>query len=89
MEWRFGGLVLCCSSCADHAVSAGSSEVRSGGSTFLQLKLSVNNGLKVEDVFMGLEARLCCCDDAELTLPQFYSFLHELERAKASLESFN
>lgn len=26
---------------------------------------------------------------AELTLPQFYSFLHEMERVKTSLESFS
>jgi len=25
----------------------------------------------------------------ELTLPQFYQFLHEMERAKDSLESFS
>ena len=28
---------------------------------------------------------ICLCP-AELTLPQFYSFLHEMEKAKASLE---
>lgn len=26
---------------------------------------------------------------SELTLPQFYSFLHEMERAKASMECFS
>eukprot|EP00051_Salpingoeca_urceolata_P016800 m.225622 g.225622 ORF g.225622 m.225622 type:complete len:200 (-) comp18783_c1_seq38:144-743(-) len=61
MEWKFG-------------VAAGSSEVRTSGNTFLQMKLSLNKGSGSEDVFM------------ELSLPQFYTFLQEMERAKASLE---
>ncbi|ELT88652.1 hypothetical protein CAPTEDRAFT_226635 [Capitella teleta] len=64
MEWKFG-------------VTASSSEVNKLGSTFLQLKLVINKGNKVENMYM------------ELTLPQFYSFLHEMEKAKASLEYFN
>lgn len=55
-------------------VTASSSEMQKVGSSFLQLKLLLNKGNKTEDVFM------------ELTLPQFYSFLHEMEKAKASLD---
>uniref|UniRef100_A0A670IDT0 COMM domain containing 7 n=1 Tax=Podarcis muralis TaxID=64176 RepID=A0A670IDT0_PODMU len=61
MEWKFG-------------VTAGSSELEKAGSIFLQLKLVVRKGNKVEPLYM------------ELTLPQFYSFLHEMERMKTSLE---
>nr|XP_003230193.3 PREDICTED: COMM domain-containing protein 7 [Anolis carolinensis] len=61
MEWKFG-------------VTAGSSELGKVGSIFLQLKLVVKKGNRMEPVYM------------ELTLPQFYSFLHEMERMKASLE---
>ncbi|XP_033009778.1 COMM domain-containing protein 7 isoform X2 [Lacerta agilis] len=61
MEWKFG-------------VTAGSSELEKAGSIFMQLKLVVKKGNKVEPLYM------------ELTLPQFYSFLHEMERMKTSLE---
>ncbi|CAH1265291.1 COMMD7 [Branchiostoma lanceolatum] len=57
-------------------VTAASSEVQKVGNTFLQLKLVVNKGDRAENVYM------------ELTLPQFYSFLHEMEKAKSSLEYF-
>ncbi|KAI8511696.1 COMM domain-containing protein 7 [Branchiostoma belcheri] len=57
-------------------VTAASSEVQKVGNTFLQLKLVVNKGDRTENVYM------------ELTLPQFYSFLHEMEKAKSSLEYF-
>ncbi|KAF2074158.1 hypothetical protein CYY_004529 [Polysphondylium violaceum] len=47
-------------------------------STFLQLKLVLDKGDNIkEDVHM------------ELTLPQFYQFLKEMEKAKSSLEYFN
>ncbi|XP_028667424.2 COMM domain-containing protein 7 [Erpetoichthys calabaricus] len=58
-------------------VTAGSSELQKVGSIFLQLKLVIRKGNKTENVYM------------ELTLPQFYNFLHEMERAKASLDRFN
>ncbi|XP_058847019.1 COMM domain-containing protein 7-like isoform X2 [Acipenser ruthenus] len=58
-------------------VTAGSSELHKVGSIFLQLKLVVRKGNATENIFM------------ELTLPQFYSFLHEMERAKASLDCFS
>ncbi|KAI0216306.1 COMM domain-containing protein 7 [Lamellibrachia satsuma] len=61
MEWKFG-------------VTAASSELNKVSNTFLQLKLLINKGNKMETV------------DLELTLPQFYSFLHEMERAKASID---
>ncbi|MBN3325187.1 COMD7 protein, partial [Atractosteus spatula] len=58
-------------------VTAGTSELLKVGSIFLQLKLVIRKGNSLENVYM------------ELTLPQFYSFLHEMERAKASLECFS
>uniref|UniRef100_H0Z7T1 COMM domain containing 7 n=1 Tax=Taeniopygia guttata TaxID=59729 RepID=H0Z7T1_TAEGU len=58
-------------------VTAGSSELEKVGSIFLQLKLVVKKGSQLENVYV------------ELTLPQFYSFLHEMERVKTSLESFS
>lgn len=61
MDWRFG-------------VTAASSELSQVGSTFLQLKLTVDKGNNVrEDVFM------------ELSLDQFFRFLVEMEKAKANL----
>ncbi|XP_043946307.1 COMM domain-containing protein 7 [Protopterus annectens] len=58
-------------------VTVGSSELQKVGNIFLQLKLVVKKGHGTENVYM------------ELTLPQFYNFLHELERAKTSLECFS
>ncbi|KAJ1122993.1 hypothetical protein NDU88_001466 [Pleurodeles waltl] len=55
-------------------VTAGSSELQKVGSIFLQLKLVVKKGNKNENVYI------------ELTLPQFYNFLHEMERVKTSME---
>lgn len=57
------------------AVTAGTSDMNQVGHSFLQLKLVLDKGNKeLENVCL------------ELTLPQFYSFLHEMEKAKASLE---
>ncbi|XP_075882974.1 COMM domain-containing protein 7 [Nelusetta ayraudi] len=58
-------------------VTVGTSEVQKLGNIFLQLKLVVRKGNCTENVYM------------ELTLPQFYNFLHEMERAKASMECFS
>uniref|UniRef100_A0A8D0HNK5 COMM domain containing 7 n=1 Tax=Sphenodon punctatus TaxID=8508 RepID=A0A8D0HNK5_SPHPU len=58
-------------------VTAGSSELDKVVSIFLQLKLVVKRGNQTEPVYI------------ELTLPQFYSFLHEMERIKTSLECFS
>uniref|UniRef100_A0A674BCK0 COMM domain containing 7 n=1 Tax=Salmo trutta TaxID=8032 RepID=A0A674BCK0_SALTR len=41
------------------------------------LKLVIRKGNSTENVYM------------ELTLPQFYNFLHEMERAKASMDCFS
>ncbi|XP_066444251.1 COMM domain-containing protein 7 [Eleutherodactylus coqui] len=57
-------------------VTAASSELEKAGSVFLQLKMVIKQGNQLEPVYV------------ELTLPQFYSFLHEMERAKSSLECF-
>uniref|UniRef100_A0A3P8P976 Nucleolar protein 4-like b n=1 Tax=Astatotilapia calliptera TaxID=8154 RepID=A0A3P8P976_ASTCA len=58
-------------------VTVGTSEIQKLGTVFLQLKLVVRKGNSTENVYM------------ELTLPQFYNFLHEMERAKASMECFS
>ncbi|KAM4692020.1 COMM domain-containing protein 7 [Rhinophrynus dorsalis] len=58
-------------------VSAASSELEKAGSIFLQLKMVIKRGSVSEPVYM------------ELTLPQFYSFLHEMERAKSALDFFS
>ncbi|XP_077728860.1 COMM domain-containing protein 7 isoform X1 [Canis aureus] len=55
-------------------VTSGSSELEKVGSIFLQLKLVVKKGNQTENLYI------------ELTLPQFYSFLHEMERVKTSME---
>ncbi|KAM8947714.1 COMM domain-containing protein 7 [Pelodytes ibericus] len=57
-------------------VTTASSELEKAGTIFLQLKMVVKKGHKSVPVYV------------ELTLPQFYSFLHEMERAKSSLECF-
>ncbi|CAN9515237.1 unnamed protein product [Ophioblennius macclurei] len=58
-------------------VTVGTSAIHKVGNIFLQLKLVVRKGNSTENVYM------------ELTLPQFYNFLHEMERAKASMDSFS
>ncbi|XP_040837581.1 COMM domain-containing protein 7 isoform X3 [Ochotona curzoniae] len=55
-------------------VTSGNSELEKVGSIFLQLKLVVKKGNQTENLYI------------ELTLPQFYSFLHEMERVRASME---
>ncbi|KAL7864668.1 hypothetical protein AOLI_G00160880 [Acnodon oligacanthus] len=58
-------------------VTVGTSELQKAGNIFLQLKLVVRKGNTTENVYI------------ELTLPQFYNFLHEMERAKASMDCFS
>ena len=58
-------------------VTAASNDLNVVGQTFLQLKLIIDRGGQREDMFM------------EMTLPQFYSFLHEMEKAKSTLEYFS
>ncbi|KAK0172188.1 hypothetical protein PV328_005536 [Microctonus aethiopoides] len=55
-------------------VTAASSECDRVGKTFLQLRLLLDDGGKTTDVF------------TEMTLSQFYKFLHDLEKAKNSLD---
>ncbi|XP_060044572.1 COMM domain-containing protein 7 isoform X5 [Erinaceus europaeus] len=55
-------------------VTSGSSELEKVGSIFLQLKLVIKKGNQTKNLYI------------ELTLPQFYSFLHEMERVRASME---
>jgi hypothetical protein len=56
-------------------VTMSNNEVRRVGTTFLQLKLVLDKGHgQTQDVYL------------ELTLPQFYQFLREMERAKSHLE---
>ncbi|CAE1226618.1 COMMD7 [Acanthosepion pharaonis] len=56
-------------------VTLASSEITKVGNTFVQLKLVLSNGTgELKNSYM------------ELSLQQFYSFLHEMERVKASLE---
>mmetsp|Transcript_44833 Transcript_44833/g.74415 ORF Transcript_44833/g.74415 Transcript_44833/m.74415 type:complete len:186 (-) Transcript_44833:261-818(-) len=56
-------------------VTASSSELESVGSTYVQLRLLI-----------GKESQLPEYAHFELSLPKFYDFLHELERAKAHLD---
>lgn len=58
-------------------VTASNSEMKRVGASFLQLKLVLDKGHSTETVHM------------ELTLPQFYEFLAEMEKAKANLEYFS
>ncbi|XP_075993279.1 COMM domain-containing protein 7 [Genypterus blacodes] len=58
-------------------VTVGTSDIQKVGNIFLQLKLVIRKGNSTENVYM------------ELSLPQFYNFLHEMERAKASMECFS
>lgn len=81
-------------------VTSGSSEFRKTGNGFLQLKVTtVNGGSGPENALMGLwhDCKPSICVESsflyadlpfvtELTLPQFYEFLHEMEKAKAALD---
>merc|ERR1712126_130013 len=56
-------------------VTTASSDIQLVGNTFLQMKWTVRDaGGKLETISM------------ELSLPQFYKFLHEMEKAKTSME---
>ena len=56
-------------------VTSSSSEMQQVGRTFLQLRLGLDRG--------GGHTQTSCM---ELTLPQFYEFLQEMEKAKASMD---
>ncbi|CAF0705989.1 unnamed protein product [Brachionus calyciflorus] len=55
-------------------VTASTNHIDKLGNAFLQLKLVYNNGGKLDSKYM------------ELTLPQFYSFLFEMNKAKSQME---
>lgn len=56
-------------------VTAASSNERQVGTTYLHLKLVLDTGGgNTKNVYL------------EMSLPQFYAFLHELEKAKGSLD---
>ncbi|KAK9510327.1 hypothetical protein O3M35_005133 [Rhynocoris fuscipes] len=57
IDWQFG-------------VIAASNEENLVGKTFVQLKLTISTGTKVERF------------NTELTVEQFYSLLHDLEKAR-------
>jgi len=57
-------------------VTAASSDVQSVGNTFLQMKWTIKGAVD------GALETMCM----ELSLPQFYKFLHEMEKAKASMD---
>ena len=55
-------------------ITASTDELEAVGTTFLQLKLVIDSGKGKEPVYM------------ELSLPQFYAFLGQMEKAKAHLD---
>jgi len=61
ISWRFG-------------VTAASNDSDNVAKSFLQLKLRLDDGDKVKNVF------------TEMTIAQFYKFLHDLEKAKCNLD---
>ena len=83
MEWKFG-------------VTASTNTIDKLGNAFLQLKLHYNRGDRVETSFMGIiiyffynkltRNYLKLMNFLELTLPQFYSFLHEMNKAKSQMD---
>jgi hypothetical protein len=59
-------------------VTAANSDMAKVGSSYLQIKLVLDKGNQTtEDVFL------------ELSLPQFYEFLSQMQKAKSSLEFFS
>ncbi|XP_014604412.1 PREDICTED: COMM domain-containing protein 7-like isoform X2 [Polistes canadensis] len=61
VSWRFG-------------VTAASNDSDKVGKSFLQLKLSLDEGNRIKDHFI------------EMSIPEFYKFLHDLEKAKINLD---
>lgn len=55
-------------------VTAASSEKSQVGKMFLQVKMTIHTGNGLKNIHM------------EMNLSQFYAFLHELEKAKTSLQ---
>mmetsp|Transcript_4653 Transcript_4653/g.6586 ORF Transcript_4653/g.6586 Transcript_4653/m.6586 type:complete len:198 (-) Transcript_4653:214-807(-) len=57
-------------------VTAATDSLQQVNTCFLQLKLTINKGNETEDVLM------------EMTLPQFYKFLQQMEQAQRQCESY-
>lgn len=57
-------------------VTASSSELRKVGTCFIQMKFSVEGADRKRQDYM-----------TEMSLPQFYDFMHDVEKAKINLES--
>ncbi|XP_017890361.1 COMM domain-containing protein 7-like [Ceratina calcarata] len=55
-------------------VTAASNESDNMGKSFLQLKLNLEENGKIQNVFV------------EMTINEFYKFLHALEKAKCNLD---
>ncbi|CAL7950518.1 unnamed protein product [Xylocopa violacea] len=55
-------------------VTAASNESDNMGKSFLQLRLNVEENGKIKNVFV------------EMTISEFYKFLHDLEKAKCNLD---
>ncbi|KAL2722813.1 COMM domain-containing protein 7-like [Vespula squamosa] len=55
-------------------VTAMSSDSNKVGKSFLQLKLCLNEGSRIKEHFI------------EMSIPEFYKFLHDLEKAKINLD---
>lgn len=81
-------------------VTTGTDRQRKLGAAFLQLKLVIDNGTGLDHVFLGpfraaaadvMTLTLCAIllPLAEMTLPQFYQFLKDMEQARSSLEYFS
>ena len=78
MEWKFG-------------VTASSNDLESVGNTFLQLKLVINKGGHGGDKDDKDDSNNNNNKEVvymELTLPQFYNFLAEMEKAKSTIDFF-
>mmetsp|Transcript_13677 Transcript_13677/g.24700 ORF Transcript_13677/g.24700 Transcript_13677/m.24700 type:complete len:197 (-) Transcript_13677:448-1038(-) len=58
-------------------VTASTDQLRQVNTCFLQLQLTINTGKEKEDVLM------------EMTLPQFYKFLQQMEQAERQIASFS
>ncbi|KAL2742250.1 COMM domain-containing protein 7-like [Vespula maculifrons] len=55
-------------------ITAASSDSDKVGKSFLQLKLCLDEGSRIKDHFI------------EMSIPEFYKFLHDLEKAKINLD---
>ncbi|KAJ5067603.1 comm domain-containing protein [Anaeramoeba ignava] len=70
MDWRFG-------------VTSSTSEIEQLGTTFLQMKLVIENETNLNQ---NNSNSLRSMVHMELDLPQFYSFLKEMQKANTNLQ---